>query len=150
MTADVTITVNGKEDVHRMLEPWMEPRVRSRLQAALREGAKQIIPELRSQASPVSKRMTKRVSSLKYPAKKIRGHTDIPRPTYGDPAQVVGFRIKGAFFSHFLIRGTKGHETRGHRVRGIPGNDIVSRAKATTEGRTMAAIVDYLDRTEAR
>lgn len=155
-----SIEVRGIDGVHRMLEKYTDPKLTKRLQKAVSEGAKAYVPPLRAEARSVSKRMARAATSNQTG----RGIVDAPKDLGRDPKAVVGFRAKLAFFSRFVVGGTKAHGPRraralaftgrgGHlvvvqHVRGVKPNPMIARVAQSHEGAASAAIDRSLDQTE--
>lgn len=158
MARDVFIEVQGVKELHRALQPLLEPEIRLRMEASLKQGAQVYSKELRREARPASTRMSRAVRY--YKAKRDK------------PGYVVGFRRRVAFFTHFVIGGTRDHGprkakllwfvpgwnpygasshgvgrtdgrggawVRAARVRGVKANPIVDRVADRFEGRVAKA-----------
>jgi hypothetical protein len=146
-TRGAFVQVTGVNELHRALKPLLMPEIELRMYAALKEGAKVYAKALRAEARPASRTMSRAVRY--YKAKRDK------------PGYVVGFRRKRAFFTHFVIGGTRDHGprkadalvfipgfnpylgasskgvgnkvVRTKRVRGVKANPIVDRAGRRAE-----------------
>lgn len=154
------VEVRGADGVHKMLDPYTDPKLRKRLTKAVAEGGKALRQPLRGEARKVSKRMARAVTSNATG----RGIVDAPKGGDRDPKAVIGFRQKLAFFARFVVGGTRDHGPRsaralafkgrdGHlvmvqRVRGVKPNPMVTRVAEANASAVYAAIDRSLDQTE--
>lgn len=153
------VEVVGVDGVHRMLNVYMQPKLTRRLQNAINESTKVFVPPLRTEARRVSRRMGRAVVQ-KQSYKGIRGAHDVQR---GEPHMHIGFRIRDAWFSHFVIGGTREHGPRrkkalrfqvngrwvtAQRVRGVKANPMIAIVATGLAGRFMRAFNRELDKSE--
>jgi hypothetical protein len=150
----ITVQVSGVDGVRRALAPWLEPELTAHLDAANKRAAQTMAKELRAEAKPVSKHMSRAVR--------------VKRARTGKPGWVVGSKRKIAFFWHMVIGGTRDHGPRkakalvfvpgwnpylgassrgvdrgwirAARVRGVGPNPIVERVARQHERRVAADI----------
>jgi hypothetical protein len=145
--AGIYVDVKGVAGIHRALRPLLQPEIDQHIWSSLKKGAAAYAKDLRRESKPASKTMAGAVRY--YKARRER------------PAYVVGYRRKRAFFTHFVIGGTRDHGprraralvfipgfnpylgasshgvgngwVRAARVRGVPANPIVERVATRGE-----------------
>jgi hypothetical protein len=148
-TRGAFIRVEGIDGLHRALRPLLQPEMDLRMYAALKESAKVYKKALAAESRPASRTMAAAVRY--YKAKRDK------------PGYVIGYRRRKAFFTHFVIGGTRDHGprkakalvfvpgwnpylgasshgagngwVRAARVRGVKANNIVERVGTRLEQR---------------
>lgn len=151
MAVSVTVTVQGKANVQRMLRQYKDPELTRRAQIATIQGAEVTRKPLQREAARASKRMSRAVS--------------VRQAQRNKPAAVVTFKPKIAWFRHLVIGGTRAHGPRrkealrfrgrfgwvfARRVRGVRPNPMVERVARAYQRQIFDAMVKAIVKGKAR